>query len=320
MRVPRAVVTASPGASGARGRTAPVELIHQGKVRDVYQDRPGELILVASDRVSVYDVVLPTPVPGKGEMLTKLSAWWFDQLADHVRNHVLSTEDVPDEFKGRAMRVRQLDIVQVECIARGYITGSGWSAYQKTGAINDVSLPAGLVEADKLTEPVFTPTTKTPPEEGHDEPMTFAEVEDRVGAEMAAKLRDVTLDLYSRGRAIAEERGVILADTKFEFGVDPDGELVLGDEALTPDSSRYWRLEDYQPGSTPTSFDKQFVRDYAASTGWDKTPPGPELPEEVVVESRLRYLALYNRITGDPAAVQEQEQLEQELQRLRASQ
>jgi len=290
-----------------------MELIHRGKVRDVYQDGADELVLVASDRVSVYDVVLPTPIPGKGEMLTRLSAWWFDELADQVANHVISTDDVPAELKGRAMRVRKLPIVQVECIARGHITGSGWDAYQRTGAINDVRLPEGLVEAQRLDEAIFTPTTKTPPEEGHDEPMTYQQVVDLVGAELAAQLRDTTLALFEHGRRVAEDRGVILADTKFEFGVGPDGELVLADEALTCDSSRYWALEDYKlGGGVPKSYDKQVVRDYAASTGWDKKPPGPELPDEVVTETRIRYLSLYERITGDPAARAEIERLAQE--------
>jgi phosphoribosylaminoimidazole-succinocarboxamide synthase len=277
-----------------------MELVHRGKVRDVYQDRPGELILVASDRVSVYDVVLPTPIPGKGKLLTALSSWWFDQLADVVPNHVVSVDDVPEEWAGRAMRCRQLDIVQVECIARGYLAGQGWDAYRREGAIWGVDLPGGLREGDRLPEPIFTPTTKTPPEEGHDEPLTFSQVVDAVGQETAERLRELTLELYRRAAAITEERGVLLVDTKFEFGFAPDGGLVLGDEALTSDSSRYWRVEDWKPGGPQIAWDKQFVRDWAAATGWDKTPPGPEVPEEVVAETRRRYIVMYERITGLP--------------------
>jgi phosphoribosylaminoimidazole-succinocarboxamide synthase len=275
-----------------------VELLHRGKVRDIYSDRPGELLLVATDRVSVYDVVLPTPIPDKGKLLTGMSAWWFEQLADVVPNHVISTTDVPEEWAGRAMRCRQVDIVMVECVVRGYITGSGWSAYQREGAILDVQLPPGLVEGDRLPEPIFTPTTKTPPEEGHDEPLTFAQVVDQVGRETAERLRDLTIELYRRGAAITEERGVLLVDTKFEFGFTPDDELLLADEVLTLDSSRYWRVEDWKPGGPQTAWDKQYVRDWASSLDWDKTPPGPEVPPDVVAETRRRYIAMYERITG----------------------
>jgi phosphoribosylaminoimidazole-succinocarboxamide synthase len=276
-----------------------VELLHRGKVRDVYSDRPGELILVASDRVSVYDVVLPTPIPDKGKLLTALSLWWFEQLADVLPNHVLSADDVPAEWKGRAVRCRQVDIVQVECIARGYLAGLGLDAYNATGAISGVELPPGLVEGDRLPEPIFTPTTKTAPEDGHDEPMTFAEVADKVGGDLASRLRAVTLELYRRAADITAERGVLLADTKFEFGRTPGGELVLADEVLTSDSSRYWRTEDWSPGRRQIGYDKQYVRDWARDLGtWDKTPPGPEVPAEVVAETRRRYVAMYERITG----------------------
>ena len=282
-----------------RARTPGVQLLHQGKVRDVYLDGNGDLILVASDRISVYDVVLPTPIPGKGAMLTGMSAWWFEQLADVVPNHVISTKDVPDEFADRAMRCKRLDIVQVECIARGYLAGGGWDAYRRDGAICGVDLPEGLVLGDELPEPIFTPTTKTPPEEGHDEPMTFAEVVDAVGRETAERLRDLTLELYRRASLVTAERGVILVDTKFEFGFDPaTGELVLGDEVLTTDSSRYWRIEDWEPGGKQVAWDKQYVRDWASSLDWDKTAPGPEIPDAVVAETRLRYLTMYERITG----------------------
>jgi phosphoribosylaminoimidazole-succinocarboxamide synthase len=268
-------------------------------VRDVYSDRPGELILVASDRVSVYDVVLPTPIPDKGKLLTALSLWWFEQLADVLPNHVLSADDVPAEWKGRAVRCRQVDIVQVECIARGYLAGLGLDAYNESGAISGVELPPGLVEGDRLPEPIFTPTTKTAPEDGHDQPMTFAEVADQVGQDLASRLRAVTLELYRRAADITAERGVLLADTKFEFGLTPGGELLLADEVLTSDSSRYWRTEDWSPGRRQIGYDKQYVRDWARDLGtWDKTPPGPEVPAEVVAETRRRYVAMYERITG----------------------
>jgi len=276
-----------------------LELVHRGKVRDVYTDRPGELLLVASDRVSVYDVVLPTPIPDKGKTLTQLSRWWFDQLGDIVDNHVISYDDVPPEFAGRAVRCRRVDIIQVECIARGYLAGLGLDAYNEHGAISGVELPAGLVEGDRLPEPIFTPTTKTAPEDGHDEPMTYDEVVAQVGDDVAAQLKDLTLTLYSRAAEIANKAGVILVDTKFEFGLDADGRLVLADEVLTSDSSRYWRVEDWKPGQRQTGYDKQYVRDWARDLGtWDKTPPGPEIPQEVVDEARRRYLLMYERITG----------------------
>lgn len=275
-----------------------MELIHRGKVRDIYSDGPDELILVASDRVSVYDVVLPTPIPGKGALLTALSAWWFDQLGDTVPNHVLSTSDVPEEFAGRAMRCRRVDIVPVECIARGYLAGSGFEAYKSDGEIHGVKLPSGLAEGDRLPEPVFTPTTKTPPEEGHDEPLTFEQMASQVGEELADRLRSITLELYRRAAAVVEERGVLLADTKLEFGLGPDGELVWADEAFTSDSSRYWRVEDWKPGGSQKAYDKQYVRDWSRGLDWDRTPPGPEIPADVVEETRRRYVALYERITG----------------------
>jgi len=275
-----------------------VELIHSGKVRDVYADGRDELILVASDRVSVYDVVLPTPIPDKGRLLTALSLWWFDQLADVVPNHVISPDDVPAEFAGRAIRCQRLAMVAVECVARGYLAGSGWSAYQTSRSVSGVELPDGLAEGDRLSEPIFTPTTKTPPEEGHDEPMTFADVTALVGAERAEELRATTLRLYEVATKIAEDRGLVLADTKFEFGLGPDG-LTLADEALTSDSSRYWRIEDWTPGQRQIGYDKQLLRDWASDLGsWDKTSPGPEIPPELVDETRRRYVALYEKITG----------------------
>jgi len=275
-----------------------VELIHRGKVRDVYADGPDELILVASDRVSVYDVVLPTPIPDKGRLLTALSLWWFAQLADVVPNHVISADDVPAEFAGRAIRCRRLDMVAVECVARGYLAGSAWSAYAASRSVCGVALPDGLVEGARLAEPIFTPTTKTPPEEGHDEPMTFADVTVLVGADRAESLRATTLALYETATKIAEDRGLVLADTKFEFGLGPDG-LTLADEALTADSSRYWQIEDWTPGQRQIGYDKQLLRDWASDLGsWDKTSPGPEIPPELVDETRRRYVALYEKITG----------------------
>ncbi|WP_034269131.1 phosphoribosylaminoimidazolesuccinocarboxamide synthase [Haloechinothrix halophila] len=273
-----------------------MELVHTGKVRDVYTDR-GDLVLVASDRVSVYDVSLPTPIPDKGALLTQLSAWWFDQLADVVPNHVLSTTDVPDEFRGRAVRCKRLDMIGVECIVRGYLSGSGLKDYQRTGAVSGVKLPDGLVEADKLPEPIFTPTTKA--SEGHDEPITFDDVVAMIGKDDAERLRETSIEVYRRGAEHAASRGIIIADTKFEFGYDADGTMTLADEILTSDSSRFWPADEWQPGRTQHSFDKQFVRDWSTSTGWDKTPPGPEIPDDIVRATRQRYIDVYERITGN---------------------
>jgi phosphoribosylaminoimidazole-succinocarboxamide synthase len=273
-----------------------VQLVHSGKVREVYADGV-DLILVASDRVSVYDVVLPTPIPDKGKILTQLSLWWFEQLADVVPNHVLSATDVPVEWSGRAIRVRPLTMVPVECIARGYLAGLGLEQYRATGSISGVSLPAGLLEGSRLAEPVFTPTTKESVGV-HDEPMTFAEVEAAVGAGAAAELRRLTLDVYRRGAEIAADRGIVIADTKLEFGYDDAGRLILGDELLTPDSSRFWRIEDWQPGRPQVGLDKQFVRDWARSTGWDRKPPAPEVPADVVAATQARYVEAYERLTG----------------------
>ena len=273
-----------------------MELIRQGKVRDVYAD--GEdLILVASDRVSVYDVVLPTPIPDKGAILTQLSLWWFSQVADLVPNHVLS-EDVPPEWKGRAIRCRRLDMVAVECIARGYLTGLGLESYRATGSISGVQLPPGLVEAGQLPEPIFTPTTKA--EVGHDEFITIDDVRDAVGERTANELGRLTLAIYSRGAESARERGVIIADTKFEFGRDASGRLILADEVLTPDSSRFWKLAEYEPGRPQWSYDKQYLRDWSSSLGdWNRTYPGPAVPPEVVAETRARYVEIFERLTSD---------------------
>ena len=273
------------------------QLVHSGKVRDVYADG-DDLILVASDRLSVYDVVLPTPVPDKGRILTRLSLWWFDQLADVVPHHVISADDVPAEWAGRAVRVRRLQMLMVECIARGYLAGLGLREYEKHGEVSGVPLPGGLVEGSRLPEPVFTPTTKVPPGEGHDEFMTHEDVERAVGADLAATLRDLTLEIYRRGAAIAAERGVIIADTKLEFGHAADGTLVLADELLTPDSSRFWPEAGWEPGRPQHALDKQFVRDWATGTGWNKQPPAPEVPPEIVEATRARYVDVYERLTG----------------------
>jgi phosphoribosylaminoimidazole-succinocarboxamide synthase len=263
-----------------------VELVHRGKVRDVYADRDGELLLVATD-------------PDKGRVLTALSLWWFDQLADVLPNHVISVTDVPPEFEGRAIRCRRLEVVQVECIARGYLAGGGYDLYRETGRISGVELEPGLVEGDRIPGgPVFTPTSKVPPEQGHDEPMTYDEVATAVGPDLAARLRDATLALYVKAAEIAEKRGVILADTKFEFGLTPDGELLVADEVCTPDSSRYWRMDEWKPGGRQQAMDKQYLRDWASGLDWDKTAPGPEIPADVVAEARRRYVAIYEQVTG----------------------
>ncbi|MFG1890055.1 phosphoribosylaminoimidazolesuccinocarboxamide synthase [Micromonospora sp. NPDC049051] len=274
-----------------------MELLHSGKVRDVYADG-DDLILVASDRISIYDVVLPTPIPDKGKLLTALSLWWFEQLADLVPNHVISATDVPGEFAGRAIRCRRLEMVPVECVARGYLTGGGLKEYQRTGAVSGVELPRGLVEASILPEPIFTPSTKAPMGE-HDEPITFAEVVDKVGAETAERLRRITIDVYRRGAELAADRGILVADTKLELGWASDGTLMLGDELLTSDSSRFWPAESYQPGRAQFSYDKQYVRDWAVQSGWDKQAPAPEVPAEVVEATRARYVDVYEKLTGN---------------------
>lgn len=270
--------------------------LHSGKVRDLYELDGGDLLFVATDRVSVYDVTLPTEVPDKGKLLTGLSAWWFEQLADVVPNHVISTSDVPEQFAGRAMRCRPLRMLQVECIARGYLAGLGLKEYEKSGTVSGVQLPPGLVEGSKLPEPIFTPTTKATV--GHDEFIEFGDVVAQEGAEMAERLRELTIEIYKRGAARALESGIIIADTKLEFGIDADGVLTLGDEVLTSDSSRFWPADEWKPGRPQHAFDKQYVRDWSLSTGWDKTPPGPEMPADVVATTRARYVEVYERITG----------------------
>jgi len=259
---------------------------------------------VASDRISAYDHVLPTPIPDKGRVLTQLSVWWFDQLTPVLSSfgathHLLSASDVPAEVAGRAMLVRRLEMLPVECVARGYLSGSGTVEYQRTGSIRDVPLPAGLVEGSRLPEPVFTPSTKA--EQGeHDEAIDFAAVVAAVGSDRAEELRELTLALYRRGAEIALDAGIVLADTKVEFGLDPDGGLVLGDEVLTPDSSRFWPATLWSPGAAQPSFDKQYVRDWLTSSGWDRVSPPPELPADVVEATRERYVTAYERLAGEP--------------------
>ena len=272
-----------------------MELVHSGKVRELYADG-DDLIMVASDRVSVYDVVLPTPIPGKGRVLTQLSLWWFGRLADVIPNHVISATDVPSEWEGRAIRCRRLEMLPVECIARGYLAGLGLASYRETGTISGVRLPPGLGEGSRLPEPVFTPTTKAAA--GHDEPMTFSEVEALVGGAVAAELRRATLEVYRRGLELAARRGIIIADTKLEFGMTAGGTLMLADEVLTPDSSRFWLASEWQPDRPQRSLDKQFLRDWSAGLDWDRRPPGPAIPDDVVAATQARYQELYARITG----------------------
>ena len=272
-----------------------LKLLGSGKVREVYEDG-DELIMVASDRISVYDVILPTPIPDKGMVLNKMSLFWFELTGDIVPNHFIS-EDVPPEAEGRGMRVRKLDMFPVECVVRGYITGSGWKEYQETGEVCGIELPSGLQESEKLPEPIFTPATKA--ELGdHDENIDFDRAAEIVGDRaLMEELRRVSIEIYQRGADHAAERGIILADTKFELGSHAGAEVVLGDEVLTPDSSRFWPADTWEPGKGVPSFDKQYVRDYASSLGWDKTEPGPELPDEVVEQTRAKYIEAYEQIT-----------------------
>ena len=286
--------------------TLSLPLVAQGKVREIYDAGDGRLLLVASDRISAYDHVLPTPIPDKGRVLTALSVWWFEQLEPVLASfgathHLISAVDVPAEVAGRAMLVHRLSMLPVECVARGYLSGSGTQEYQRTGAIVDVPLPAGLVEGSRLPEPVFTPSTKAAVGE-HDEAIEFAVVVDAVGETLAAQLRGLTLALYRRAAEIAEGAGIILADTKFEFGLDAAGGLVLGDEVLTPDSSRFWPAATWSPGAPQPSYDKQFVRDWLTTSGWDRVSPPPELPADVVAATRERYVTAYERLTGQKLA------------------
>jgi phosphoribosylaminoimidazole-succinocarboxamide synthase len=280
---------------------ADLPLVATGKVREMY-DLGDRLLMVASDRISTYDVVHPNPIPDKGKVLTGLSAFWFAKTGHIVANHFISATDaVPDEVRGRAMVVRKLEMLPVECVVRGYITGSGWKDYQATGSVSGIELPPGLRESDRLPTPIFTPSTKA--DEGHDETIDFDRAVELVGdRDLMSRVRDVSIALYTFAADHARERGVILADTKFEFGQDEKRELVVGDEVLTPDSSRYWPADEYEPGRGQASFDKQFVRDWASGSGWDKTPPAPQVPDDVVEGTRARYVEAYEKITGEPFA------------------
>ncbi len=276
-------------------------LVASGKVRDIY-DLGDELLLVASDRISTYDVVHPNPIPDKGSVLTAISTFWFEQTGALIPNHMISvTDGVPEGVRGRGMVVKKLRMLPVEAIVRGYITGSGWKDYQQTGSVSGIQLPDGLQESDQLPEPIFTPSTKA--DTGHDESIDFDAAVELVGdPELTERLRDVSVALYQFAASHARGRGIILADTKFEFGLDGDGNLTLADEFCTPDSSRFWPAETYAPGRGQPSFDKQFVRDWAAGTGWDKAPPAPALPPDVVARTREKYIEAYERITGTPFA------------------
>ncbi|MBJ7519679.1 MAG: phosphoribosylaminoimidazolesuccinocarboxamide synthase [Solirubrobacteraceae bacterium] len=279
---------------------ADLPLLASGKVREIY-DLDDRLLLVASDRISTYDVIHPTPIPDKGKVLTGISVFWFEKFADLVPNHFLSaTEDVPDEVRGRAIVVKKLKMVPLEAVVRGYITGSGWKDYLATGAISGITLPEGMQESEQFAEPLFTPSTKA--EIGdHDETVTLERAKEIVGdPELVEQVKDLTLSLYGAAAAHARERGVILADTKFEFGFDSDGVLRVGDEVLTPDSSRFWPVDGYEVGHGQPSFDKQYVRDWASKSGWDKSPPAPAIPDDIIEGTRARYIEAYEKITGEP--------------------
>ena len=279
---------------------ADLPLIASGKVREIYEGGDQTLLIVASDRISTYDVVHPTPIPDKGAVLTGLSTFWFERTTGIVPNHMISVADgVPAEVRGRAMLVRRLEMLPIECVVRGYLSGSGWKDYQRTGEVCGIRVPSGLSESDRLPEPIFTPATKA--QEGHDENIDFERAAELVGDRaLTERVRDVSIAVYSHAAEHARERGIILADTKFEFGLDADGELTLGDEVCTPDSSRFWPAAEFEPGRGQPSFDKQFVRDWASSTGWDRNPPAPAIPDDVVARTREKYVEAYERITGEP--------------------
>jgi phosphoribosylaminoimidazole-succinocarboxamide synthase len=274
--------------------------VASGKVREIYEAPDDTLLLVASDRISTYDVVHPTPIPDKGKVLTGLSTFWFERTQEIVRNHLISVSDgIPEEARGRAMLVRRLEMLPVECVVRGYLSGSGWKDYQVTGAVSGIELPPGLRESDQLPEPIFTPSTKATV--GHDEAIDFDGATRLIGdRELAERVRDVSIAVYKYAADHARRRGIILADTKFELGLDSAGLLTLGDEVLTPDSSRFWPVDGYEPGRAQPSFDKQYVRDWASGTGWDRTPPAPAIPDDVVARTREKYVEAYERITDEP--------------------
>ena len=283
---------------------AGVPLIHRGKVRDVYAVGTDRLLIVASDRISAFDCILGSGIPDKGRVLTQISLFWFDLLKPLTRNHLISAtvDDYPEDLRafreqiqGRSMLVHRAKMVEFECVARGYLSGSGWKEYKATGAVSGIRLPAGLKESDKLPEPIFTPATKA--QSGHDENVSFEACAAHLGADLATKLRDLTLSIYRKASDYAATRGIILADTKFEFGFVGD-ELVLGDEVLTPDSSRFWPADLYRPGGAQPSFDKQFVRDYLETLNWNKQPPAPALPDDIVTKTEAKYKEAYSRLTG----------------------
>jgi phosphoribosylaminoimidazole-succinocarboxamide synthase len=279
---------------------ADLPLIASGKVREMYalDDR---ILMVASDRISTYDVIHPTPSPGKGSVLTGISVFWFELTGSIVPNHLIAYADgVPEEVRGRALAVRRLEMLPVECVVRGYLAGSGWSDYQRSGGVCGIALPAGLRESEQLPEPIFTPATKA--QVGHDENIDLDGMVALLDGDraLAERVRDLSIAVYARAAEHARERGIILADTKFEFGLDQDGTLTLADEVLTPDSSRFWPADGYEPGRAQPSFDKQYVRDWAASSGWDKSPPAPAIPAEVIERTRALYGEAYARITGEP--------------------
>jgi phosphoribosylaminoimidazole-succinocarboxamide synthase len=275
---------------------ADLKLHSSGKVREIYE-LDGDLLMVASDRISAYDVIMPNPIPDKGRVLTQMSIFWFDHTAEIVPNHFIS-EEVPPEAAGRGMRVRKLEMYPVECVVRGYLSGSGWREYRESGAICGIELPERMRESEKLPEPIFTPATKAELGE-HDENVDFDRAAEIIGDRpLMEELRRVSIEVYRRAADHAAERGIILADTKFEFGSSPGAEIVLGDEVLTPDSSRFWPADEYEPGRAQNSFDKQYVRDWLDQSGWDHSPPPPELPSEVVENTRAKYIEAYERITG----------------------
>ena len=284
--------------------TISLPYVHSGKVRDIYALGDDRLLMVTSDRMSAFDVVMGEPIPHKGRVLTAMSAYWFEVLGDVVGSHLISTDvadlpagvaDADEDLAGRIMLCHKAEMLPIECIVRGYITGSAWKEYKGSGTMHGQDLPAGLQESDQLPEPVFTPSTKA--ESGHDENISYAAAADLIGAELAAQARDVSLELYRRGAELARQRGIIIADTKFELGL-ADGALVVCDEVMTPDSSRFWPEDEWKPGTTPPSFDKQPLRDYLEGLGWDKTPPPPTLPPEVIAATQARYIEGYERITG----------------------
>ena len=281
--------------------TLDLPLLGAGKVRDIYDLGDERILMVASDRISTFDAVHPTPIPGKGQVLTGMSVYWFELTREIVPNHVISAVDgVPEPVRGRALVVQRLAMLPIECVVRGYLSGSGWKDYQQSGAVCGISLPAGLRESEQLPEPLFTPATKA--EIGdHDENIDFEGAVTALGDRaLAERVRDASIAVYQRAAEHALERGIILADTKFEFGLAPDGTLVLGDEVLTPDSSRFWPADGYEPGRPQPSFDKQPVRDWATDSGWDRTPPAPAIPDDIVESTRVRYRDAYERIVGEP--------------------